>query len=175
MRGAVGVACLLAACEPARRVEHTAPRPPDPSAMAAPPATDQGPPAMPAAPTVPRPAPRVDAGPPPPTVSFVSSEPIGGDGELDSTDLDPPLARLTPFLRMCDEHAAVGVPRLRGVLELRFVISRSGRASRIDVPRRPDAPNFAPCVTALVRRELFPPPRGRGSVEVLAIYRFTAP
>lgn len=132
-------------------------------------------PVMPTPPALPRaalPVPVVAPVAPRLVVEFIMSESIGGDGVIESVEIDPVLRSLTPAMLSCGERASNETPRYLGVLEARFTLGGSGRASRVNATNRAQRSTVPACAASALRRASFPPARG-GSAELLIAYRFS--
>lgn len=80
------------------------------------------------------------------------SRPIG------AADVARLLRTQEPRLRTCYDAARATRPRLAGRVSFRFVVSRTGELTSIDVRGLPEAPAAAPCMAAELRQVRFPRP-----------------
>ena len=85
-------------------------------------------------------------------------------GEIDFThpigaaDVARLLQMQEPQLRACYDAARATRPQLTGRVALRFVVSRTGELTDVDVRGFPDVPTVAPCMATALRQVRFPRP-----------------
>lgn len=85
-------------------------------------------------------------------------------GEIDMTrpigaaDVARIVRAYEPRFRPCYDRARASRPRLAGRVSMRFVVSRTGALTDIDVSGLPEAPEVATCIRDELRQTQFPRP-----------------
>jgi len=79
-------------------------------------------------------------------------------GPIGPADVARIMRAQMPRLQPCYDRARATRPTLAGRIEVRFTLSRDGRATRVSAQGIPEAPEVALCVVDVLRQTVFPQP-----------------
>ncbi len=107
----------------------------------------------------------------------LAAEPIIGLGTLPKEKIREVIAAHRSEIRSCYEAALSSAPNLAGKISVKFLISRDGLVTRVDVvANTAGSQPLETCVASRVQTWVFPPPLGGGIVWVTYPFIFrTAP